>query len=101
MLSQLSTRLANHGASIAPERALGTLVKLIQREANVPAYIDGFWLAFAAGILALLLLALIGPPTPGPLAPASKSAKLSSPNFEKSRRLSKRCLWQLPIFRGE
>jgi DHA2 family multidrug resistance protein len=101
MLRQLSMRLADHGASIAPERALGTLAKLVQREANVLSYIDGFWLTFAAAILALFVLALIGPPPPGPLAPASKGAKSSSPNPKECRRLSKRCFWQLPIFRRE
>jgi DHA2 family multidrug resistance protein len=74
VLSQLSTRLAGQGASLAPEQALSTLAKLVQREANVLAYIDGFWLAFAAAVLALLLLALIGPPPPGPLAPTSVNA---------------------------
>jgi MFS transporter, DHA2 family, multidrug resistance protein len=101
VVNQLSMRLADHGASIAPERALGTLAKLVQREANVLAYIDGFWLAFAAAILALFLLALIGPPPPGPLTPASTSAKSSSLNPKEFRRLSRRCFWLPPIFRRE
>jgi DHA2 family multidrug resistance protein len=67
VLNQLSARFADHGASLAPERSLGMLAKLVQREANVLAYIDGFWLTFAAAIFALLLLAFIGPPPAGPL----------------------------------
>src|SRR3569833_1847620 len=43
MLKELGERFASHGASAAPARALGTLAALVQREANVLAYIDGFW----------------------------------------------------------
>jgi DHA2 family multidrug resistance protein len=53
---------------------LGTLSALVQRESNVLAYIDGFWLTFWLAIIALGFLALItrappGPFTPAPLAP--------------------------------
>ena len=43
-----------HGVSLAPARALGTLAALVQREANVLAYIDGFWLCFWLAIVALV-----------------------------------------------
>jgi DHA2 family multidrug resistance protein len=41
VLRQLSEGFAGHGAAIAPARALGSLSALVQREANVLAYVDG------------------------------------------------------------
>jgi MFS transporter, DHA2 family, multidrug resistance protein len=70
ILKQLSNSFASHGAAIAPERALGWLSALVQREANVLAYIDGFWLTFWLAIAALGLVALITRAPPGPLTPA-------------------------------
>lgn len=67
VLRQLAARLQDHADLIGSSRALGTFAKVVQREANVLAYIDGFWLTFASAILGLLLLTLIGPPKPGPL----------------------------------
>jgi DHA2 family multidrug resistance protein len=55
--------------SIAPARALGTLAALVQREANVLAYIDGFWLCFWLAVLALLLVSLMTRAPPGPFTP--------------------------------
>jgi MFS transporter, DHA2 family, multidrug resistance protein len=75
MLKQLSEGFAGHGAAIAPARALGSLSALVQREANVLAYIDGFWLTFWIAIIALGFVSLMtrappGPFTPAPFAPA-------------------------------
>jgi MFS transporter, DHA2 family, multidrug resistance protein len=75
ILRQLSEGFAGHGAGAAPARALGTLSALVAREANVLAYIDGFWLTFWMAIIGLGLVVLMtrappGPFTPVPLGPA-------------------------------
>jgi DHA2 family multidrug resistance protein len=72
VLGQISTGLADHGASLAQERALGVLANLVQREANVLAYIDGFELTFAAAVIALVVVALLAPSPPGPFTPTSR-----------------------------
>jgi MFS transporter, DHA2 family, multidrug resistance protein len=69
MLQQLGGYFASHGASIAPQRALGMLASLIQREANVLAYIDGFYLCFSFAMLALVLVSLMTRAPPGPFTP--------------------------------
>lgn len=73
-LNQLSAHFADHGAGLAPARALSTLASLVQREANVLAYIDGFWLTFSLAIAALIAAALIGPSPAGPFTPAAHPA---------------------------
>jgi MFS transporter, DHA2 family, multidrug resistance protein len=70
ILKQLSNSFASHGAAIAPERALGWLSALVQREANVLAYIDGFWLTFWLAMIALGFVALMTRAPPGPFTPA-------------------------------
>ena len=70
MLKQLGDYFASHGASAAPARALGTLSAWVQREANVLAYIDGFWLCFWLAMAALFFVALITRAPPGPFTPA-------------------------------
>jgi DHA2 family multidrug resistance protein len=70
ILKQLSDSFASHGAAIAPARALGWLSALVQREANVLAYIDGFWLTFWLAIIALGFVALMTRAPPGPFTPA-------------------------------
>jgi DHA2 family multidrug resistance protein len=70
MLRQLADSFASHGAATAPARALGTLSALVQRESNVLAYIDGFWLTFWLAIIALGFVALITRAPPGPFTPA-------------------------------
>ncbi|MET4801966.1 MFS transporter [Bradyrhizobium sp. LB11.1] len=69
-LKQLADHFAAHGASSAPARALGTLASFVQREANVLAYIDGFWLCFWLALVALGVIALITRAPPGPFTPA-------------------------------
>jgi DHA2 family multidrug resistance protein len=69
VLQKLGGLFASHGVSIAPARALGTLAALVQREANVLAYIDGFWLCFWLAVLALLLVSLMTRAPPGPFTP--------------------------------
>jgi len=69
LLKQLGDYFASHGAGAAPARALGTLSALVQREANVLAYIDGFWLCFWLAMAALFSVALITRAPPGPFTP--------------------------------
>jgi MFS transporter, DHA2 family, multidrug resistance protein len=69
MLKQLGDYFASHGAGAAAARALGTLAALVQREANVLAYIDGFWLCFWLAMAALFCVALITRAPPGPFTP--------------------------------
>ena len=70
LLKQLGDYFASHGAGAAPARALGTLAARVQREANVLAYIDGFWLCFWLAMVALFFVALITRAPPGPFTPA-------------------------------
>ena len=50
-------------------RALGTLATEVQREANVLAYIDGFWLCFWFAIAALIVVSFIARAPAGPFTP--------------------------------
>ncbi|WP_375311857.1 MFS transporter [Bradyrhizobium sp. A5] len=70
LLKQLADRFAAHGTGLAPARAVGTLASFVQREANVLAYIDGFWLCFWLAMAALGFVALITRAPPGPFTPA-------------------------------
>lgn len=70
MLKELAGRFAAHGLGTAQARAVGTLAAQVQREANVLAYIDGFWLCFWFAIAALGFVALITRAPPGPFTPA-------------------------------
>jgi DHA2 family multidrug resistance protein len=69
LLKQLGDYFASHGVGAAPARALGTLAARVQREANVLAYIDGFWLCFWLAMAALFCVALITRAPPGPFTP--------------------------------
>jgi DHA2 family multidrug resistance protein len=53
---------------------LGTVAALVQREANVLAYIDGFWLTFWIAIVALGFVALMTRAPQGPFSPAPLGA---------------------------
>ena len=74
VLKQLADGLAGHRAATAVARALGTLSAEVAREANVLAYIDGFWLCFWFAMAALVVVSLItrAPPpfTPEPFGVA-------------------------------
>jgi MFS transporter, DHA2 family, multidrug resistance protein len=70
MLKQLGNIFAGDDPGSAQGRALGTLAALVQREANVLAYIDGFWLTFWLAIIALGFVALMTRAPPGPFTPA-------------------------------
>jgi MFS transporter, DHA2 family, multidrug resistance protein len=69
LLGRLAQGFASHGAGAASARAVATLSALVAREANVLAYIDGFWLTFWIAIIALGCTALITRAPPGPFAP--------------------------------
>jgi MFS transporter, DHA2 family, multidrug resistance protein len=69
MLKPLTDNFASHGVGNAAARALATLSAEVAREANVLAYIDGFWLCFWLAIAALILVSLITRAPPGPFTP--------------------------------
>lgn len=69
-LKRLADHFAAHGMGSAQARAVGTLAGFVQREANVLAYIDGFWLCFWLAMAALGFIALITRAPPGPFTPA-------------------------------
>jgi DHA2 family multidrug resistance protein len=69
ILKQLSESFASHGVGTAPARALGSLSALVQRESNVLAYIDGFWLTFWLAIIALGFVIPITRAPSGPFTP--------------------------------
>ncbi|QOZ65144.1 MFS transporter [Bradyrhizobium arachidis] len=68
-LKQLTDYFAAHGTGSAQARAIGTLAGFVQREANVLAYIDGFWLCFWLAIAGLGVIALVTRARPGPFTP--------------------------------
>jgi MFS transporter, DHA2 family, multidrug resistance protein len=70
MLNRLSAGFSSHGAATAMARATGSLAALVQREANVLAYIDGFWLTFWLAMAALGFTALMSRAPSGPFSPA-------------------------------
>ncbi len=70
ILGQMSASFTSHGAATAMARAMGSLAALVQREANVLAYIDGFWLTFWLAMAALGFVALMTRAPPGPFTPA-------------------------------
>jgi MFS transporter, DHA2 family, multidrug resistance protein len=69
ILKQLAGGFAGHGESTASARALETLSALVQREANVLAYADGFWLCFWIAILGLIFVVPMTRAPPGPFTP--------------------------------
>jgi DHA2 family multidrug resistance protein len=74
IISQLSGSFTSHGAATATARAVGSLAALVQREANVLAYIDGFWLTFWLAVVALGCVALMTRAPPGPFTPVPLGA---------------------------
>ncbi|WP_281408124.1 MFS transporter [Rhizobium sp. P32RR-XVIII] len=51
----------------AAKRGVGILATIVQREANVQAYIDGFWITFIAAIVGLIVVSLMKPSPVHPL----------------------------------
>jgi DHA2 family multidrug resistance protein len=73
ILQRIADGFASHGAASAVARAVGTLAARVQREANVLAYIDAFWLCFWAAIPGLILIGLMTRAPPGPFTPGWQS----------------------------
>lgn len=69
VLKRLASGFAGHGESSASARALETLSALVQREANVLAYADAFWLCFWIAILGLIFVVPMTRAPPGPFTP--------------------------------
>jgi MFS transporter, DHA2 family, multidrug resistance protein len=69
ILKQLAGGFAGHGESTASARAVETLAALVQREANVLAYADGFWLCFWIAMLGLIVVVPMTRAPPGPFTP--------------------------------
>jgi DHA2 family multidrug resistance protein len=57
------------GIGDATSQGIGTIGKLVQREAYVLAYIDGFWLIAWVLAASLVLVLLLRRPPPNPLTP--------------------------------
>ena len=71
-IARMSGYFAGHGTATAPARSVGTLAGIVQREANVLAYVDGFWLTSCFAIAGLLVTALITKSPPGPFTPKAR-----------------------------
>jgi DHA2 family multidrug resistance protein len=50
------------------KRSLGALASAVQREANVQAHIDGFWITFYAAVIGLVAVSLMAPSPVHPLS---------------------------------
>jgi DHA2 family multidrug resistance protein len=73
-LAKMTGYFASHGAAgTASARAAATLAELVQRESNILAYIDGFWLTVWLAIAGLAFTACIGVAPPGPFTPKRSS----------------------------
>ncbi|CCE12222.1 putative transport protein (permease) [Bradyrhizobium sp. STM 3843] len=81
VLQRLLNYFSSYGAGQAQGRAVGTLAAQVQREANVLAYIDGFWLCFWLAITALGLVALVTRAPQGPLSPTPLKLTGSRPRL--------------------
>jgi DHA2 family multidrug resistance protein len=69
VLKGFSNHFAGDDAGSAAARAIGLLASLVQREANVLAYIDGFWLCFWFAIAGLVVVACMTRAPAGPFTP--------------------------------
>jgi DHA2 family multidrug resistance protein len=67
-LSSIFAALSN-GLSETTARGVGTLSALVRREANVLAFIDGFWIVAYVLAGGMLLIALLRRPPPNPFTP--------------------------------
>jgi DHA2 family multidrug resistance protein len=72
-LAKMTDYFASHGDGTASARAAATLAALVQRESNVLAYIDGFWLTVWLAIAGLAFTACIGVAPSGPFTPKQSS----------------------------
>ncbi|MBB3317421.1 DHA2 family multidrug resistance protein [Rhizobium sp. BK181] len=73
-LARLTGEFLDYGAAAASARAVGTLARLVRRQADVLSFIDGFTVAFWGAIAGLLLVSLMRAAPPGPLTPNGMQA---------------------------
>jgi DHA2 family multidrug resistance protein len=66
-LSQLASSMGMESKANVAKRGIGVLATIVQREANVAAYIDGYWITFAAAVAGLIVVALMKPSPSHPL----------------------------------
>jgi DHA2 family multidrug resistance protein len=73
-LAALSGNFAalSNGLGEATARGVGTLSTLLRRQANVLAFIDGFWIVAYVLAGGMLLVAFMRPPPPNPFTPPLK-----------------------------
>lgn len=69
VLQGFSNYFAGHGTGNAAARAVEALAVEVQREANVLAYIDGFWLCFWFAVVGLVVVACMTRAPAGPFTP--------------------------------
>jgi len=69
VLAGFAHKLASAGSALSQSRATAVLAQQVQKQANVLAYIDGFWLTFFCAIGSLVILAFVSRAPEGPLAP--------------------------------
>jgi DHA2 family multidrug resistance protein len=69
VLKGFANYFAGDDAGSAAARAVALLASLVQREANVLAYIDGFWLCFWFAVAGLVAVACITRAPAGPFTP--------------------------------
>jgi DHA2 family multidrug resistance protein len=67
-LSATTKKLAPFSNALSQSRATTLLTQQVSKQANVLAYIDGFWLTFIAAVVGLLVLALVARAPKGPLS---------------------------------
>ncbi|MGM5019104.1 MFS transporter [Tardiphaga sp. 367_B4_N1_1] len=72
MLARLTTGFAPHDLSEAKGRAMATLASIVQREANVLSYIDGFRLTAWCAVAALIVLSGMTAAPSGPFTTSSQ-----------------------------
>lgn len=72
VLGRLTAGFSPSGTGEAAGRAMATLAQIVQREANVLSYIDGFWLTVWCAIAALVVLAGMTAAPPGPFVPQAR-----------------------------
>ena len=71
-ISSLASRFSGYDVALSYERALSTLAASVQRQANVLAYLDGFWLTFWVAIAGLAAVVLMKASPAGPFKPTSQ-----------------------------
>ena len=69
MLTKLSNYFASDDAATAPARSIAPLASRVQREANILAYIDSFWLTVRFAIGGLAFTACMGRSPQGSFTP--------------------------------